>query len=71
MPPSRRRAVRLPRKQRHRNERRYLRPRLAFTGPSNRYLNLSCGSGPLGTALRKPAVSHGTHTPHGPISPPL
>eukprot|EP00966_Prymnesium_polylepis_P097660 2261920-Prymnesium_polylepis.1 len=32
---------------------------------------LSCGSGPLGAALRKPAVSHGTHTPYGLISPPL
>ena len=59
-------AVRLPRRQRRRNERRDLRAGLhrtfeyTYTAAPDRL-----------AALRKPAMSHGTPLPWGPFSPPL
>ena len=59
-------AVRLPRRQRRRNERRDLRAGLHRTFEST----YSAAPDRL-AALRKPAVSHGTHVPYSTISPPL
>ena len=59
-------AVRLPRRQRRRNERRDLRAGLHAT------FEPTCPAAPDRlAALRKPAVSHGTPLPWGPLSPPL
>ena len=59
-------AVRLPRRQRRRNERRDLRAGLHRTFEST----YAAAPDRL-AALRKPAVSHGTPLPWGPFSPPL
>ena len=63
-------AVRLPRRQRRRNERRDLRHESWPSRDLRTYRTCPAAPDRL-TALRKPAVSHGTPLPWRPFSPPL